>query len=889
MIYVGAMIMKDIELKRFLRTIVGAFFLAFVISLVVMSGVASATDTNVVAEWYDTKNNPDSFRMAFCQQPMSTATTVSEKIADMQWTLTNMADVAVANATDMIVFSEVAFVTYDCGPRPTLAETVPSTDPNESPVYYQMTQYAKENNIWIYYGDYVKSSDPDKPYNSGIMIKPDGTLGFVYNKHYGSNSEKKCGTYGGSSYTFDIGHPLGKIGCQICKDFLAGGSEDIKNLDFDFMLGLSAGVGGREGNPWESWMRFIITSSPRKKNGGLWANFAKGGGSFFMDKKGNVLENVSGGGNLIKYHDYPLGNIIVDPDTRMWLAYNRDSNGDGKKDPCFICGPGDPEGFLYRGTRNANGTRNGDQMALINKMKGTGANSIYLMTIRSHGGDGDNTQNPFVDSDPTKALDDDILNQWETWFTEMDNNDIIIFFFFYDDSARIWDTGDTIGKEERSFIQGLVNKFKHHRNLIWCVAEEYEERYSASRVSNIAAEIRATDDHNHVIAVHKLSGLNFSEFADDPNIDQFAIQWGVPSISANHADMVTAWNNANGRYNLNLAEPDNDYGTVEFSRKRNWAVATGGAYIMPIGWDIASTDEAYLEDCGRLVSFMESTNLNEMAPHDEVVTSGTGYCLASPGAEYVIYLPNGGSVTVDLSDATGTLKVEWYDPKNGTYHAEGTVAGGGNESFIPPFSGDAVLHMVTLFFDSGRGACPSISGMHTGTIKPTDDIAVQKMYTYPCPGTRGHSEYVRIWNASGTLAEGNWTGYEGVWDTISFDKPFILRANETYNYTIRTGSYPQIIHKPRASVTGGTITCEKFVAANGTIYNNRIPAIKLYSAGSANASSSISDDMAHAGCDTEPPATVLCNSNNSTLNRLLKALKSIKGFYNRLFYVSKLI
>jgi len=63
-------------------------------------------------------------------------------------------------------------------------------------------------------------------------------------------------------------------------------------------------------------------------------------------------------------------------------------------------------------------------------------------------------------------------------------------------------------------------------------------------------------------------------------------------------------------------------------------------------------------------------------------------------------------------------------------------------------------------------------------------------------GTGGHSEYVRIWNASGTIAGGNWTGYGGDWHTISFDKPFILKANETHKYTICTGSYPQMIHKP---------------------------------------------------------------------------------------------
>ena len=63
--------------------------------------------------------------------------------------------------------------------------------------------------------------------------------------------------------------------------------------------------------------------------------------------------------------------IIVDPDNVRWLKYQ--DNGS-----IFICGPGDPEGFLYRGTLNDDGTRDGDQMELIEKIKGTVANCIYM-------------------------------------------------------------------------------------------------------------------------------------------------------------------------------------------------------------------------------------------------------------------------------------------------------------------------------------------------------------------------------------------------------------------------------------------------------------------------------------------------------------------------------
>jgi hypothetical protein len=52
-------------------------------------------------------------------------------------------------------------------------------------------------------------------------------------------------------------------------------------------------------------------------------------------------------------------------------------------------------------------------------------------------------------------------------------------------------------------------------------------------------------------------------------------------------------------------------------------------------------------------------------------------------------------------------------------------------------------------------------------------------------------------------------------------------ANETYDYTIRTGSYPQIIHAANKTVAGGTITCDTFVDTNGNMYTDWIPAIRF--------------------------------------------------------------
>lgn len=137
---------------------------------------------------------------------------------------------------------------------------------------------------------------------------------------------------------------------------------------------------------------------------------------------------------------------------------------------------------------------------------------------------------------------------------------------------------------------------------------------------------------------------------------------------------------------------------------------------------------------------------------------------------------------------------------------------------------------VSKVFDTRAPAnpYPSIFGTHNGTIKPSHDVTINKMYTYPCSGTGGHSEFVRIW-VNGIDVNATWNGYKGDWHNITFNESFTLQAGVEYNYTIRTGSYPQIHHTDNLEVANGmgTITCDKFIDANGRIYYDWIPAIKL--------------------------------------------------------------
>jgi hypothetical protein len=84
-------------------------------------------------------------------------------------------------------------------------------------------------------------------------------------------------------------------------------------------------------------------------------------------------------------------------------------------------------------------------------------------------------------------------------------------------------------------------------------------------------------------------------------------------------------------------------------------------------------------------------DLAHMTPHNTLAS--TGYCLANPGKEYLVYAPEGGRVTVDLSAAKGPLSVEWVQPIKGTITPGTAISGGAKQDFTAPWSGDAVLHI----------------------------------------------------------------------------------------------------------------------------------------------------------------------------------------------------
>jgi len=98
-------------------------------------------------------------------------------------------------------------------------------------------------------------------------------------------------------------------------------------------------------------------------------------------------------------------------------------------------------------------------------------------------------------------------------------------------------------------------------------------------------------------------------------------------------------------------------------------------------WEQIRTNMGYVR------SFAQRMDLAHDLPRGDLAS--TGYCLA--GTEYLVFLPTGGGVSVDLSSTAGTRSVEWFNPANGQTMMGGTVTGGSRVDLTAPFDGMAVL------------------------------------------------------------------------------------------------------------------------------------------------------------------------------------------------------
>jgi hypothetical protein len=113
--------------------------------------------------------------------------------------------------------------------------------------------------------------------------------------------------------------------------------------------------------------------------------------------------------------------------------------------------------------------------------------------------------------------------------------------------------------------------------------------------------------------------------------------------------------------------------------------------VLNKNWDLKWA-EPVRKSMGQTLEWSRRVDLAAMTSRSDFASSK--YCLANPGREYLIYLPEGKEMTVDLTGQAASFDVEWFNPARGETRKEKSVSGGGSVRLVSPLaSKDAVLYL----------------------------------------------------------------------------------------------------------------------------------------------------------------------------------------------------
>jgi len=255
--------------------------------------------------------------------------------------------------------------------------------------------------------------------------------------------------------------------------------------------------------------------------------------------------------------------------------------------------------------------------------------------------------------------------------------------------------GGELGPQRKLYYRELIARFAHHLALVWNLGEENTNTYAQRK--DFCRYIKDLDPYDHPIVCHTFPGRYDEVYTPLLGHKYF----NGPSLQTNDThDQTLKWLDRSGSTGQHWfvcldeigpahtgVKPDkDDYWHDDVRKKHLWGnLMAGGAGVeWYFGYKFAHNDlncedwrsREHLWDMTRyaLDFFRRYLPFTEMAGHDELTTVKNDYCFAKPGQIYAIYLPAGGTTSLDLGNSSATFTIQWFNPRTGGSLRMGTVA-----------------------------------------------------------------------------------------------------------------------------------------------------------------------------------------------------------------------
>ena len=333
----------------------------------------------------------------------------------------------------------------------------------------------------------------------------------------------------------------------------------------------------------------------------------------------------------------------------------------------------------------------------INYLASEGMNAFSFLPLNIDGDD--KNVFPYLDYDERYRMDVSRLDQWEVVLEHADRIGMFIHFKTLETENELLLDGGDLGPQRKLYYRELIARFGHHLALNWNLGEEINNA-STSQKKAWAQYFYDHDAYHHLIVIHnganhydllgkgsKLTGFSLqTNKTDFSNVHSLVKTYLDKSAEAGKPWAVACDEPGDASHAL---RPDGDAGNSQEDGRKNglWGTLMAGGWGNEwyFGYQHAHSDLS-LEDfrsrdrwwdyCRYALEFFKKYEIPvwEMSSGDDLTPDANDYCLCKPGLIYVVYLKNGGTAELDLSDSKGTFEVQWYDPRHGGSLLTGTVS-----------------------------------------------------------------------------------------------------------------------------------------------------------------------------------------------------------------------
>ncbi len=236
----------------------------------------------------------------------------------------------------------------------------------------------------------------------------------------------------------------------------------------------------------------------------------------------------------------------------------------------------------------------------------------------------------------------------------------------------------TVLKFQRRFVDKILSYSLKFGNVLYCMDNEtsvtpqwgkYWSQYIKAKAKAAGLSVHTTEMWDKWDLAHPMHNATF----DHPETYSF-----VDISQNNHQKGQQHWDNAQ-RQRARIADrvrPLNNvkiygadtgrFGNDRDGMERFWRNIFGGLasarfHRPDSGLGLGTKAQANIRSMRLLTNNMD---LFTCVPHNDLLSnrkSNEAYCLANPGAEYAVYFPDGGEVTLDISKLKKTPEVRWLD------------------------------------------------------------------------------------------------------------------------------------------------------------------------------------------------------------------------------------